>query len=258
MSVLVIAEIGSAWRFGWELRGDHILNAKHAIDLAKDCGADCIKFQWCSDPRMMERRRNVPEGSYDILAWPQEWIPELAAHAKEIGIEWMCTVFLPEDVAVLNPFVKRWKVASLECKDHDLLRTMHKTLKPLIVSYGADDGETTRMLETHNLHCTAAYPASIETLNLNVLRGSAYDGYSDHSCDELTGALAVACGAEIIEVHFRLDDTPEDNPDYMHSHPPIGLRRYIANIRKAEVMLGDGIKKIMPCEEWALKHKVKA
>lgn len=258
MKTFIIAEIGSAWRFGWEFRGDHILHAKQAIEIAKDCGADAMKFQWVSDPRKMEQRRNVPEGSYDILAWPKGWIPELAEYAKQIGIEWMCTVFLPEDVKVLDPYVKRWKVASLECSDYDLLRAMHKTGKPLLVSYGADDGETTRMLATHNLHCTAAYPASVDTLNLKVLKGSAYDGYSDHSCDVLTGALAVACGAGIIEVHFRLNDTPEDNPDYTHSHPSMDLRKYIANIRKAELMLGGGVKRIEPCEEWALKHKVQA
>jgi sialic acid synthase SpsE len=60
----------------------------------------------------------------------------------------------------------------------------------------------------------------------------------------------------IVEVHFRLDETRRDNPDYPHSLSPADLAVYIANIRKAEVMLGDGIKKIESCERAMLQHRV--
>lgn len=253
MSVFVIAEIGSAWRFG--AVGDHLSNARQAIGIAKQSGADCIKFQWTSDPRKMEQRRNVSEGSYDILTWPEKWIRFIATYCEEFEIEFMCTVFLPEDVAILNPYVKRWKVASLERNSTELLKTMEDTGKPIIVSCGASDAK--RGVHA-NLHCTASYPAPPEQLNLSVIEKYGYEGYSDHSCNILTGALTVACGAKIIEVHFKLDSTSDDNPDYAHSLYGKELKRYISAIRQAEVMLGDGIKKIEKCEEWALKHKVKA
>lgn len=252
MHTTIIAEIGSAWRFG----ENHLQNAYRAIDLAKDCGADSVKFQWCSDPRAMEKRRNVPEGSYDILAWPEEWIIAIKNRCDEIGIEFMCTVFLPCDIEKLNPYVKRWKVASLEAQALDLLTMMRSTEKPIIASNGMDNphwhnGQYTR------LHCVLAYPAPLNEVNLSVIRNG-YQGYSDHSCNELTGALAVACGAKIIEVHFMLYETPATNPEYGHSLWPETLGDYISHIRDAEVMLGDGVKKIEKCEEWALKHKVKA
>lgn len=249
MKTFIIAEIGSAWRFGY----DDVGNAKTAIEIAKDCGADAIKFQWVSDPRLMEQRRNVPIGSYNILYWPVGWLKEFYEHATACGIEFMCTVFLARDVQNLNPYVKRWKVASLEAADEKFVYAMR--CKEIIVSHGACmEGN---YAGCKNIHCTAAYPATLDSLNLLAIAHHGYDGYSDHSCDVLTGALAVACGAGIVEVHFRLNDTPENNPDYTHSHPPMDLRRYIANIRKAELMLGDGVKKIEKCEEWALKHKVK-
>lgn len=254
MHTFVIAEIGSAWLGG--LAGT-IADAREAIVIAKSCGADAIKFQWTSNPREMEQRRHVKQGSYDILAWGENKLDVIARECRESCIEFMCTVFLPCDVAILNPYVKRWKVASLECGDNNLLRAMHKTGKPIIVSYGADSGETTKLLASKNLHCTASYPASIDSLNLKVLKGSAYDGYSDHSCNTLTGAIAVACGAEIVEVHFKLFHTPIDNPDYGHSLSQPELRQYIANIRQTELMLGDGVKKVEKCEEWALQHKVR-
>ena len=249
----VIAEIGSAWRFGER----QLENAYSAIRLAKSCGADVIKFQWTSNPRKMEQRRNVPAGSYNILAWPQDWLPNMASAARTAGIEFLCTVFLPEDVAIMNPYVQRWKVASLENQSKDLFEVMIATRKEIISSFGA----TAPIEEEYGhkmLHCTAAYPAMPESLNLLAIKCFNYSGYSDHSRDVLTGAIAVACGARIIEIHFKLNSTPLDNPDFPHSLWTHELVEYIRNIRKAELMLGDGVKKVEKCEEWALKHKVRA
>lgn len=256
MHTFVIAEIGSAWRFGDGQT--QIENAREAIKIARESGADAIKFQWVSDPRLMEQRRNVPNGRYGILAWPEEWIEHFATYCKLHNLEFMCTVFLQCDVLTLHSYVKRWKVASLECDDTVLIRAMKETGKPVIASHGANGDSVWRggILADMYLHCTAAYPATLDQLNLNVIKTQVYEGYSDHSCNELTGAIAVACGAKIVEVHFKLSDTPIDNPDYGHSLTPSQLKRYVTNIRQAERMLGDGIKKVEKCEEWALQHKV--
>lgn len=256
MRTFVIAEIGSAWQ--WKYAGTTV-EARQAIAIAKACGADAIKFQWVSNPRKMEHQRRVKEGLYDILAWGQSKLGYIARECSENGIEFMCTVFLPEDVKILDPYVKRWKVASLENQYDDLLSAMQNTGKEIISSHGASSSTRwNRRMESRSLHCTAAYPAPLDALNLLAIETENYDGYSDHSRNELTGALAVACGAKIVEVHFKLFDTPIDNPDYGHSLTSSQLRQYITNIRQAELMLGDGIKKVEKCEEWALKHKVKA
>lgn len=248
----VIAEIGSAWQ--WPFAGT-TTEAREAIAIAKSCGADAIKFQWTSKPREMEQRRHVKQGSYNILAWGKDKLEFIARECQESCIEFMCTVFLPCDVEILNPYVKRWKVASLESSDTELKAAMLITGKEIIISRGASaDLFPSSLWKT--LHCTAAYPAPLSELNLKVVRY--VDGYSDHSRNKLTGALAVACGAKIIEVHFKLFHTPVDNPDYNHSLYEPELRQYIENIRQAELMLGDGTKKVEKCEEWALKHKVKS
>lgn len=252
MHTFVIAEIGSAWQ--WKYAGTTV-EAGQAIAIAKSCGADAIKFQWVSDPRKMEQRRRVKKGSYDIIAWCEYKLDFIARECRENGIEFICSVFLPCDVEKLNPYVKQWKVASLECEDEELLDAIEDTGKPVIISSGAMGfAMVPPLLNASVLHCTAAYPAPIEQLNLRAI--NCCSGYSDHSRNELTGALAVACGAKIVEVHFKLFDTPVDNPDYGHSLHVNQLRQYIANIRQAELMLGDGIKKVEKCEEWALQHKV--
>jgi sialic acid synthase SpsE len=115
-----------------------------------------------------------------------------------------------------------------------------------------------RMIDLTILHCVAAYPTPASQMNLSAIKypGLLRCGLSDHSGDLLTGALAVACGAEIIEVHFRLDETRKDNADFAHSHDPWSLGEYVAAIRKAELMLGDGVKKIEACERDIVKHRV--
>lgn len=252
MHTFVIAEIGSAWNYSSTRQGI----AGMAIRLAKLAGADAIKFQWTSDPRLMEARRKVEPLNYEILAWPQAWIEEFANTCVWYGIEFMCTVYLPKDVQILNPYVKRWKVASLEIDDTQLINAMAATKKMVIGSYGASQYPINGWAVDRPLHCTVAYPAPLASLNLLAIEANNFRGYSDHSKNVLTGAVAVACGAEIIEVHFRLDYTPEENPDYGHSLNEDQICEYISNIRKAELMLGDGEKKVLPCEKWALGHKV--
>ncbi len=253
MNTFLIAEIGSAWRFGKE----HFQNACKAIDVAKACGASAVKFQWTSDPREMEQRRNIAIGSYDILHYPIGWVKDIHDYCVSIGIEYMCSVYIHKDVDFMNPYVKRWKVASLENQSNALVLAMEATGKPIIISHGATGATDDAWGKLHQtLHCTASYPAPLQSLNLSAIKSFGYKGYSDHSCNVLTGALAVACGAKIVEVHFRLDDTPEYNSDFKHSLSPSRLNEYIKNIRNAELMLGDGRKKVEPCEEWARQHKV--
>lgn len=267
VKTFVIAEAGSSWRIGTK-SARHIEYAKKCIRIAKEAGCDAVKFQWTSDPRLMEKRRKVPEGAYTILTWPQAWLNVFAAECEHLGIEFMCTAFLPQDVSIIAPFVKRFKIASLEANNLELFDACEQQRKPIILSTGAlghaqlcdiDSQIGSNAYGVKMLQCTAAYPCPINQLNLSILAPSKFKmvhGLSDHSGDELAGALAVACGAKIIEVHMRLDETRADNPDFVHSHDPWSLRLYVQNIRKAELMLGDGVKRIMPSEAGMVKHRV--
>lgn len=262
----VIAECATTWYIGKSAK-NHLAKAIKCIRMAKDCGADAVKFQWTSAPAMMAQRRHVTNlCAYYRLAWPKEWLPILAAECEDVGIEFMCTVYLPQDVATIAPYVRRFKIASLEAHDGKFCQSCIDTGKSVIISLGASEyAETQKFFPRSGfswttvrlLQCTAGYPTPLDQLQLLLCKGI-YDGLSDHSGDLLAGAFAVAAGAEIVEVHFRLDETRKDNPDFAHSHAPASLRRYIANIRKAEIMLGDGIKKIEECERPLIKHRVLA
>ena len=67
------------------------------------------------------------------------------------------------------------------------------------------------------LHCVSSYPAMFEELNLHVIQEYDLDGFSDHTGNVITGALAVSHKAKILEVHIRNSYTSKSNPDFFHS-----------------------------------------
>lgn len=238
----------------------------------KECGADAAKFQWTSDPAQMAERRHGKREEFDVLAWPADWIPLLKAKCDEVGIEFMCTVFIPEDIATIAPFVKRFKVASAESGDAAFVNSHDAFLpKVTIVSYAFGSKVPGERIRQHALHCVCSYPTPIEQANLGRLhRGSNFTGLSDHTTSVLTGALAVAAGATVIEKHVRLHDTPIGNDDFPHSLDATCdyrhtedccancFRAYVANIREAEKAMGDGRNEAMPCEKVNEGRRVKA
>lgn len=269
MKTYVIAEAGSTW---WP----HRENIDRLIAIAQEAGASAFKLQWTSDGEKLAARRHAPElaAMYTrYLQWPKSWHAEIKTACEAARLDYLCTVCLSEDIAVIVPYVSRFKISSFDASDEIFYRACRRFQKPLIISTGMMEAQEARnMLEYLEeddaaLLCTSAYPCPIDQVNLNILRNWDWAkgdgrfliglGLSDHTAHLLTGAFAVCCGAEIIEVHVRLDDTPPENPDYGHSLSPEQLKEYILNIRIAEMMLGDGIKKVMPCEQNMLKYRVK-
>ena len=258
MRTFVISEAGSC-------HDGSILRACDLIFAAQKAGADACKFQYWSSAERLAERRNATDylevyRKYGF-AWP--WLNSLKLLCDERGIEFMCTVYLTEDIPVIAPYVKRFKVASFEAGDHEFIKAHWPYKKPIIVSTGMMRGsDTITVGGCHYLHCVSAYPTPLDQANLGVLHDEWdgcgwYEGYSDHTHDVLTGALAVAAGARILEVHFRLDDTDPANPDYATALSPGQLKDYISLVRKAELMMGDGIKRPQPAEEAMMRYRVK-
>lgn len=293
MTTYVIADIGSCHD------GDLALLLK-APAAAKAAGCDAIKYQWVSDPEAMAARRGaaLADGYAPIyrrfLNWPKEWHENIAARCAEVGIDYMCTTYLAEDIAVVAPHVARFKVASFEAMDLGFIAAHVGYAKPLIVSTGMLDlSEVYTLIDCRNwpgayqaerrglinefmkmridlLHCVSAYPTPGCWLNLAVLRlrfsgdGSTddfvFDGFSDHSdpSDTWTGALAVAAGASIVEAHLRLFDTDPENPDFAHAMTPTQFKEYVEHIRYAEVRVGTSSgRALQDCEQAMARYRVR-
>jgi N,N'-diacetyllegionaminate synthase len=240
---LVIAECGSSWDCDIE-------KAFRLIDAAKDCGADIAKFQWTSNAKAMAERRLGANAARSIemyrkyLEYPFEILTRLKAHCDSVGIEFLVTVYLIEDIAKIAGLVKRFKISAFESKWAGEVGEYQKFGKPIICSHP----ESVPNFYANGvdwLHCVSEYPTPLENLGLRcgLQESSGNDGLSDHTTSTLTGALAVAAGATIIEKHIRLLDTEQGCPDFPHSLLADGgfvsgkytpFAEYVDNIRTAE------------------------
>jgi N,N'-diacetyllegionaminate synthase len=102
------------------------------------------------------------------------------------------------------------------------------------------------------LQCTGSYPAPVDQANIKAMQKILKEcdvavGYSDHVPGYSTAIAAVAIGACVYEKHFTINRNLS-GPDHRSSLEPDELKELIQLIRQTESSLGDGNKKIMPCE----------
>ncbi len=266
----IIAEIGSNHNRDFD-------RARKLIDVARDSGCNAVKFQsYTADglysvytPRIseMEGRSREGETPYELIKrieMPVEWHSRLKEYCDEVGITFCSTPFDESMVDVLEAVnVAFYKVASYEITHYPLLARIAGTGKPVILSTGnsgLDDIEAAvRHLEANGcrnyalLHCVSQYPARHEDVNLRcvVTLKTAFDcvvGFSDHTTDALSSAIAVALGASIVEKHITLNKK-DSGPDHPFSLEPDELKAFVATIRDTEVILGSFVKKVRQSEE---------
>src|SRR5947199_1699449 len=107
------------------------------------------------------------------------------------------------------------------------------------------------------LQCTAAYPASVEDLNLKVISTlrerfpELVIGLSDHQNGIAMAVVAYMLGARVIEKHFTLNHAWKGT-DHAFSLMPEGMRRPVRDLRRVPSALGDGVKRPLDREQQAL------
>lgn len=240
----IIAEVGSNWLSYEDL--------VESIVLAKNCGADAVKFQLFNHQDLY----GYPS-DHEPFAVKREWIPRLKEKADSVGVEFMCTAFSPEGMAYLDRFVKRHKIASSDLTYKALLMTANKLGRPVLLSTGAssqaDIKKALSYLEDVSkclLYCVSNYPSKMHNLYaLDVLRSiHSTVGFSDHS-EGIYAALSAVDHhkASVIEKHFKIRDM--NTPDSPHS---IGRKEFKAMcqmIRKLEQGQSVADMVPMPCPE---------
>jgi len=254
-----------------EMAGTHDLNYDSAVELirvADQAGCDGVKMQFCSNPARMAQRRNIPDASgYRRLAFSAHWLPALRAECEKRKLQFLMSVFLPEDVAIVAPHVNALKIASLESGDKKIVRTCIETGLPVFISTGCMNQALYHQIKSHYeclsgwnqlvwMHSTSAYPVRADQINLRCI-ADGFEGYSDQTGKTMTGALAIASGAKYLEVHYKFPGTLTDNPDFGHSLTPEKLTEYVKLARLSEIICGDGIKRIQPSEIALEAHRVK-
>ena len=251
--------------------------AKELIDIAKDVGADFVKFQ-TFHPREMATptgpsaqyiKRESPQAKswyklLEELTLPDSAFEELLDYCKKKGIVFLSTPYDNKSADLLDKIgVPMFKIASTDTNNLPFIEYVARKGKPMIISTGlstlqeAQDAVGASRKAGNDkviiMQCTSNYPASIEAANIKVI--STYHdklgvlvGYSDHTNGELCAILAVGQGAVLFEHHFTIDKNLP-GPDQKASADPEEMKRYIKAIRDAYVALGTGVKRIMPEEK---------
>jgi len=246
--------------------------AKKLMDVARNAGADAVKFQkrtpeLCVPEHQRGQMRDTPWGYITYLDYrykvefDEEAYTEIDRYAKEIGIDWFASSW---DIPSLE-FIERFnppahKLPSALLTDLELLRAYRATGKPLIVSTGMSTlNEIKAALEIigeENLilcHTTSSYPCPPEELNLRMLQtlremtSLCPIGYSGHEVGLVPSAVAVALGACLVERHITLDRAMWGS-DQSASVEPQGLASLVKYIRVTERSLGDGVKRVYDSE----------
>jgi len=251
--------------------------AKQMIDAAVHAGADAVKFQKrtpevCTPPDQQKQMRETPWGYITYLDYRykvefnEEQYSEIDRYCKEKGIDWMVSVWDEPSVDFMEKFdTPAYKVPSASLTDHNLLKYVRKTGKPVIISSGMSTMEQIKrgaeVVGTDNLvimHCTSTYPCEPEELNLNMIKTLRNEfpnnpiGYSGHEVGLVPSAIAVAFGACIVERHLTLDRAMWGS-DQAASVEPGGFERLVKYIRVTEASLGDGVKKVYESEKGSMK-----
>ncbi|MCI5193890.1 MAG: CBS domain-containing protein [Candidatus Electrothrix sp. AU1_5] len=261
--VFVIAEIGN------NHNGDITL-AKKLVDQAVWAGADCVKFQMRHLDGLYRNAGDANDASEDLgsqyvldllsrFQLKNSELVEVFDYCRQQGLAPLCTPWDTESVQFLEQYgIEAYKVASADLTNHDLLREIAATGKPMICSTGmAHEGEVRAAVDLLHqqgakfalLHCNSTYPAPFKDINLSYLKRlhkmtSFPVGYSGHERGSNVAIAAVALGAKIIEKHFTLDRSMEGS-DHKVSLLPEEFRDMVQGIRETEAALGSADTRVV-------------
>jgi sialic acid synthase SpsE len=278
----IIAEIGSNF-------DGNLARAKKLAEECKAAGADAYKIQNFLASKIVsevgfknlqiafQAKWDKPVVEvYKAAEFPREWVKELAAYCKKIGIDFFSAPYDTDAVDMLEkvPGIVAHKIGSGEVDNLEFISYVAKTGKPVILSVGSATMDEVAaairaVRKTGNnklivLQCVTNYPSPLRDANVRAIEEIAkkFDvlvGYSDHTVGEegggddqlsgLTVPLAtVALGGCVIEKHVT-DDRTRKGPDHPFAITLDELSLMVKGIRALERALGDGKKRLMPSEK---------
>jgi len=244
--------------------------AKKLVDAAKYAGADAVKFQTFKAEKLVTKNSSMAEyqqknlnkrqSQYDLLKKLElnyKNFSELKRYCDKKKIIFLSTPHSDDAIDFLDDLIPAYKLGSGDITNFPFLEKVAKKKKPVILSTGMSTLEEVRKAvkfiygcgnkQVVALHCTSNYPCSPEEVNLRAMltmqkKLDCLVGYSDHTTNVITPAIAVALGAVVVEKHFTLD-TNLSGPDHKASLEPDELKETVGNIRYAEMIMGSKEKK---------------
>lgn len=250
--------------------------ALRLVDAAIACDCDAIKFQtWITEKVYCAQRSVKPEyqmRATDALESEFDTIKRLELSYADFrrikdycdarGILFFSTPDESDSAQFLVDLgVGLMKTASQDVTNLPYLRQISGLGLPIIFSTGActvaelAEGVEAVSQSTEDviiLHCVSSYPAPFDQLNLSSITNlratfGFHVGFSDHTESVEAACAAVALGARVFEKHLTLDRGMQ-GPDHQASLEPMQMKAYCAALRNVLSAMGDGVKRVMPCE----------
>lgn len=257
--------------------------ARELVEAASDSGADVVKFQkrdlttLASKSMLESEELRFPSlgATYQEvrtkLELSKEAYIELRDLAHSKGLEFMVTPFdKPSLDFLLEVGVDSLKIASHSVADPRLLGHVAQSGLPVVMSSGMVTlEELDNAVEVFKsagtdlalLHCASEYPTGDEGANLGLIatireRYGAVTGFSGHEIGSLHTLAAVALGAKVVERHVTMSNELEGF-DHKMSMEVEQFSHLVKAIRRLEIAIGDGVKRITPVEmSTRLKYRV--
>ena len=219
-----------------EVSANHLGSLERALKIiaaAAGAGATAVKFQTytastmtldiekfaVSEDHALWGGRKLFE-LYEEAFTPWEWHSEMFNYCRKLGVIPFSSPFDLTAVEFLESLnAPMYKIASLETGDHQLIKAVAETGKPLIISTGATEWheieELVEVVEKAGnrdltlLVCTSSYPSDPTDAHLRRIqtlkdRFGVKVGLSDHTLGIGVSIAAIALGATAIEKHLTL------------------------------------------------------
>ncbi len=247
-----------------EMSANHMRDLGRAlaiVDAAADAGADAVKLQtWEPDTMCLDRAHRINNGPwagftlfelYHEASLPWDFHKPIFDRCAKRGIECFSAPFDRASVDFLELLgCPRFKIASFELVDLDLIRYAASKGKPMILSTGmataveishAYASAMCGIRDVTLLQCTSAYPSDARDANLAMMAEyrmiGAKAGLSDHTPGLGVAVAATMMGATMIEKHLTLSRA-DGGLDAGFSMEPAEFKQMVTECKRAAASVG--------------------
>jgi N-acetylneuraminate synthase len=267
MDLKFIAEIGIN-------HNGSVENAKKLITIAKNAGANIVKFQKrepdiCVPDEVKNRvRSGTPWGDITYLEYRhkvefgEKEYNEIDCFCKKLEIDWTASAWDVGSQEFLRKYdLKYNKISSPMLTNIELVRMVADESKHTFVSTGMSTlDEIDKVVEILKqkgcpfelMHCNSSYPMPPQEANLRCIpmlreRYNCDVGYSGHEPGVQISLAAVVFGITSLERHITLDRSMwgSDQAASLERH---GIEVLVRDTKIILMALGDGEKRIYPGE----------
>ena len=255
--VYLIAEIGGNHEGDFD-------TAVRLTELACASGVDAVKFQiYTGDTLVSEVETPDRHAHFKRFELTPDQYVSLAHQCADRGVIFVASVWDTSALDWIDPYIPFYKIGSGDLTAFPLLKQIARLGKPMMLSTGLatldeirEPVDYLRSIDARYeereylslLQCTSMYPIPDEEANLSVIpllreEFGTTVGYSDHTVGSEAAEVAVAMGAEVLELHFT--DTREGKKfrDHKVSFTVEEIQSLIGRIARTKTLLGSPVKK---------------